>query len=988
MLTNRAKAEDYIYEAKTAARVKASPVNGCWQVIASSILLIGFLCNLNVSAAGRSGISRTANIQRGVGIHPEKLALPGVVVVKLKPGIVASVSELMKVPELEGRILKDANPQSVESLISATRIKLDKSSPILSDIYVVRYSGTITPALFAKSLLKNPDVVYAEPHYIYKVSGEKFTPNDSLLSDQWGLTKISAPQAWDITTGSSSVPIGIVDTGVDWMHPDLYGNIWHNPHWQTDVDFPADSIGWDFGGSDGTPDNNPEEDGPHHGTHVAGIAAAIANNKIGIAGTAPGCKIMAVKTSQANLTDPSDGEPYIVYGFEGMVYAANNGARVINCSWGGAGYAQYEQDIINYVTQEGALVVAAAGNDASDEFETPAYYDNVMAVAATDQSDNAAYFTNYNYTISVSAPGESIMSTWDVNSYTYLSGTSMATPCASGVAALVASQHPDYLPQQILEQVRVSADKIDTLNPGYIKQIGFGRVNAYRALTVSSPGVDASDISFVDSNGGRLYGSVEEGETVSVLGTFTDWLAPTSNLQVKLTCSDPYVTILNGTVSIGSMSTKSTYALAANQLSFKIGSGVPANHTAQFLILMTDGSYSDYRAFTVIINGTYNELALNNITTTITAQGNIGYNDYPNNLEGAGFIYDPDGVDVLFEGAFMAGTSSSKVVDVARDSSTNEESPDFRRVDFVKVNTPGTVADQEGLVEFNDSNATYNRVGIDVSLHTYSFERDSTANFIILEYTIHNLNGSALSNFYAGLFLDWDISPLEDIATCDTASHLGYAYDVSRTIRTYTGCALIHGATFNFTAIDNADSNTGIYVSFTKSHKWKVLSGGTTSTYVGPTDISMVVSGGPIVIPGNSDTVLAFVLAAGDTLSDLESAVRVAKEIYETGTHVTTPPVVPKLASLNQNYPNPFPNPSNPSTRIVFDLTDNANVTVEVYNVIGQKVATLADRAYERGSYPLTFSANNLASGVYFVRIVAVSKNTTYVQSRKMVVLK
>ena len=114
---------------------------------------------------------------------------------------------------------------------------------------------------------------------------------------------------------------------------------------------------------------------------------------------------------------------------------------------------------------------------------------------------------------------------------------------------------------------------------------------------------------------------------------------------------------------------------------------------------------------------------------------------------------------------------------------------------------------------------------------------------------------------------------------------------------------------------------------------------------------------------------------------------RVAKEIYETETHVTTP-VVPRLANLNQNYPNPFPNPSNPSTTIIFDLTDKANVIVEVYNVIGQRVATLADRAYEPGSYPLTFAAANLASGVYFVRIVAVSKTATYVQSRKMVVLK
>ena len=338
-----------------------------WKI--KSVLFLMIFVSLdfiNAYAAAKSGVQGVTN-RRGVGISPNKLALPGVVVIRLKSGIVPSVQELFNVPELEGKILKEANPQSVESLAGATRMKLDKSSEILGDIYLVNYSGTVTPAMMAQTLLKNPDVVYAEPHYIYRVN---FTPNDSLLSQQYALNQIQAFQAWDYTQGDSTVPVGIVDTGVDWMHPDLYGNIWHNPHWQTDTNYPADSIGWDFGGDGGssngnytpTPDNNPQEDFPAHGTHVAGIVAAISNNNIGIAGVAPKCRIMAVKTSQANYLDPG-GEPYIVYGFEGIIYAADNGARVINCSWGGPGYSQYEQDVIDYATTKGALVVAAAGND-------------------------------------------------------------------------------------------------------------------------------------------------------------------------------------------------------------------------------------------------------------------------------------------------------------------------------------------------------------------------------------------------------------------------------------------------------------------------------------------------------------------------------------------------------------------------------------------------------------------------------------------------
>ena len=957
-------------------------------------LVLALFCGADAIAALKGAPIGPAAGRRGIGINPDKLAMPGVVVVKLKTGVVASVQELLKVPELEGRILSEANPRSLQSLMEAAKIKSDKSTEILNNIYIVNYSGTVTPAMVAQSLLKNPDVLYAEPHYIYKVDDEDIVPNDPLLSQQYALNKIQAFQAWDINQGSPSVPIGIVDTGVDWMHPDLYGNIWHNPHWQTDTDYPDDSIGWDFGGAGTTdasgdyiptPDNNPMEDSPFHGTHVAGIAAAIANNGIGIAGVAPLCKIMAVKVSQANFVDQS-GEPYIVYGFEGIIYAVDDSARVINCSWGGVGYSQYEQDVINYATAKGALVVAAAGNDYhSTEFFTPAYYDNVLSVAATDQNDNATEFTNTSYNISISAPGNGIISTWGTNTYRTLDGTSMASPCAAGVAALVVSQHPEYSPQQVLEQVRVSADNIDANNPGLTHQIGFGRVDAYRALTVSSPGVELSGIVLSDSAYGNNDGILEDGETVQVFGTLTDWLAPTSNLQLTLTSTDPYVTIVNGNISVGSISTKGTYDLKNTPLTFKIKSGAPVGYVAQLVVLMNDGSYSDYKGFTATLNSTYSQLESNNIWTTITAQGNIGYNDYPNNLEGIGFVYRPDSSDLLFEGAFMAGTSSTKVVDVARDSSGDEESADFRREQLVPVKTPGTAADQEASAVFSDSNATFNRLGINVSLHTYSDNADSTNNFIILEYRIHNLNSTALSNFYGGLFFDWDISPYEDIASYDRNFQLGFAYDSTRNDKTYVGCALIYGANPNYTAINNDDPNTGANTGFTKLRKWNALSGKTGITRAGPTDISMVVSGGPLIIPANSDTVLTFIVAAGDTLSSLETAVEVAQQTYAAIANVAPQPIVPTITKLYQNYPNPF----NPTTTITFDLKDDAKVTVDVFNVIGEKVATLTDKDYQaQYGIPLKFSASNLASGVYFFRLIVVSKSGTSVQTKKMMVLK
>ncbi len=978
---------------KCALNKSATHLHDASHLIATTLMSVGIVFLFNTDAISsvkvnggvaqlpRSGASTYVSTS---GINPNKLALQGVVVVKFKTGVSINLQELFKVPQLEGRILKEANPTSVESVLQSTQVKLDKASEVLNNIYLVHYSGTVTPALMAQSIIKNPDVQYAEPHYIYKVD---FTPDDPFLSQQYALSNIQAFNAWNITQGDSSVSIGIVDTGVDWMHPDLYGNIWHNPHWRADTQYPADSIGWDFGGHDsaGTPNNNPEEDGPHHGTHVAGIAAAVSNNGIGIAGVAQ-CRIMAVKTSQAGVVD-QDGEPYIVWGFEGIEYAADNGARVINCSWGGQGYSQYEQDVISYATLEGALVVAAAGNDGSEEFETPAYYDNVLSVAATDENDLAASFTNYSYNVSVSAPGVDIISTWDTNSYVFLTGTSMATPCAAGVAALVVSEHPDYTPQQVLEQVRVSADNINSINNSqYTDMIGFGRVDAYRALTVnSSPGVRIANLALSDSTGSNNGGAFAPGETVQVLGNVTDWLSPTSNLQLTLTSSDPYVTIVHGNVSVGILQTKGSYALVKNNLSFGVNATTPYEHEATFLIRITDGSYSDYQSFTVLLNPRFSQLALNNLATTITAKGNIGFNDYPNNTQGIGFIYQPALDELLFEGAFMAGVSSSKVVDEARDSSAQEESNDFNPMSLVQVETSSDSVEQQSISTFSDSNATTNRLGIQIALHTYAYNRDSTKNFIILEYRVHNLNSTPLSNFYGGIFFDWDISPLQDIASYDKNYQLGYAYDSTRGTKTYTGCALIYGANINYTAIDNSDPNTGANTGFTKSRKWNALSGETGISRVGPTDISMVVSAGPVTIPGNSDTVLTFVLTAGDTLQDLEYAVGVAKEIYNALNGIVNPPPIPTLAQLYQNYPNPF----NPGTVIPFDLSAAAMVTVDVYNVIGQKVATIVNRNYPvAGSYTLPFSAKGISSGVYFVRLKAVSKTQTSYQVKKMVVLK
>lgn len=293
--------------------------------------------------------------------------------------------------------------------------------------------------------------VYVEPNVLYKAC---FVPNDRYWSFQWGFKKIRADFAWNVTRGNSSILIAIVDTGVDWDHPDLAAN--YVP------------LGYDWVNND----HDPMDDNGH-GTHVAGIVAAVINNSIGVAGLSQ-VRIMAEKGLNASG-----------YGFaddlaNAINHAVDSGAKIIVMSWG-----DYESSIllynaIKYAYRAGALLVAAAGNDATSDKMYPAAYDEVVAVSATDSSDDLASFSNYGDWIELSAPGVNIISTYWDNTYRYESGTSMAAPFIAGVAALTWSVYPNLSRDDLRTYLHATTDDLGA--PGFDIYYGFGRVNAEKAV--------------------------------------------------------------------------------------------------------------------------------------------------------------------------------------------------------------------------------------------------------------------------------------------------------------------------------------------------------------------------------------------------------------------------------------------------------------------------------------------------------------------------
>ena len=327
----------------------------------------------------------------------------------------------------------------------------------------------------AAALERDPDVLYAEPNYVFRTS---LVPDDPGFVDTWGLRAISAPAAWDVTTGSTSVTVGVVDTGVAATHPDLAPNIWTNPGetangLDDDGNGRVDDLhGWDFASGDA----NPGDDNGH-GTHVAGTIGARGNDGYGVPGVAWNVSLMPLKAANAA------GLLETAWIADALTYACAKGARIVNGSFGGAGGATVRAAIDGCPT---TLFVFAAGNNGTNNDVSPKYpcaYDapNILCVAATDDVDDLADFSNYGYdSVDLAAPGVDILSTVPGNVWMMFQGTSMASPHVAGAAALVASHRPSLSPVELKNAILNGLDPV----PGLRGYVGYaGRLNANAALT-------------------------------------------------------------------------------------------------------------------------------------------------------------------------------------------------------------------------------------------------------------------------------------------------------------------------------------------------------------------------------------------------------------------------------------------------------------------------------------------------------------------------
>jgi subtilisin family serine protease len=528
----------------------------------------------------------------------------GRVIVKLKPGVEPTIDSRGVLQTGQATLDATLTALGVETitpvfplLTSSERSVHEPFSADASELARV-YRLQLAPgsSLFEviERLSADPYVVYAEPDYLAHAA---FVPNDHRYSDQWGLAKIEAEAAWDVTQGSAAVTIAIVDTGIDLDHPDLADKLWINPGEIPGNGVDDDGNGYidDIHGWNWVDNNNNPQDDIGHGTHVAGIAAAATDNAIGIAGTCPDCRLMALKVLDAA------GQGSYSNIAAAIAYAADKGAHVVNLSLGGYGNSQLLREAVA-AASEIAVVVAAAGNgNRQDRFYPAAYEENVIAVTATDPTDQKAAFANYGDWIDLTAPGVSIWSTMYNDTYAVWSGSSMAVPFVSGVAGLVYSHNPDWSAGAVRGHLLQTVDDIDAANPGYAGLLGVGRLNAYQSVTVAA----VPELSIVDyAINGVPSGSPEPGSIVTMTVSLRNVWADASGVTGVLSTTDPYVTVINDTTNYGDIAGYSTVTNTAEAFGFSLSAAAPYNHAIPFELALSgdDGVYTETKLFTAAVS--------------------------------------------------------------------------------------------------------------------------------------------------------------------------------------------------------------------------------------------------------------------------------------------------------------------------------------------------------------------------------------------------
>lgn len=881
----------------------------------------------------------------------------------------------------------------------------------LQHTFSLSIGSGIDPVSLAAELENQNGVIYAEPHYVHNTAESEimqgYVPNDPFIGNQnhnfFDYHNIFG--AWAVETGSPDVLIAIIDTGVYYDHPDLRDNLWKNPEpglaneFFDEFEIQNDTIGWNFWeagdifrGEDPVQNADPVGNFSTHGTRVAGVAAAVTDNGLGMAGVGFNSRFMPIKAGGTKQYPNT-----IAFAYHAILYAAINGADVINCSIVGSGRSNFGRDAIAFASESGSLVVAAIGNEGAEtNSRYPALFDDVLSVGAVTRQfdDKVAPFSNYSFKLDVLAVGQNVLGTtfeYDDLSQTWTpgyrasSGTSLSTPIVSGLAALIRAKHPDWPPQRIASQIRSTARSIYPANPEqrYADKLGSGVIDARAALTADVPVIRFTGFDFRKDELQKI--NIGESGTLYIEGIHFGSTSP--EIRFRVESLQPATPVTQEFTSLSALQPGENFTVA---FPVSILDEFRLDAIPRFRVSYTiDGDSRAPDDFYII---EYDKLLYgmhdnSRIQVSIPSDGTIGFMDPDEQSVGLGFIpvnYE----NVLAEAGFMiSGVINGQrvVMNQVRDSTgitrhflpeknmRIQPHPDIRNALWGQA-----VFTTENHPEPND---------LRVELETLTINRFNLDQSLFLTYRIHNPGNAIWKDLHFGLFNNWDANDTGQYQTYFDDS-LNLMYLSHQNSRPYFGVAAFGGVS-GALAIDNESDMTldrassrsdslsfGIAYDLTDPHldgftdaeKHLALTAGTTHAALQAERISTVSSVGPFTLYPQSEVRIGFVYSWGATSDQLKNQVEealghaFAGQYDAPGQYSRTGRVSDDL-TLYPNYPNPF----NSRTHIRFDMPEAGHVRLSVYNLLGMRVTTLVDGVRDRGPHFVQFDGSSVASGLYIV---------------------
>lgn len=880
--------------------------------------------------------------QLKIRLRPEAVLHNDVSAVVARYGLMVERAYLPYAQSLQAQL--DAATVVQRSTPSARALMLDER---LRRSYVVRYDTSRgEPERMARMLVLGcTDIEVAEPVTVGRLTGE---PNDSLVSQQPMLTTIRAFDAWDVEGGDTLVLIGISDSGVLQEHEDLAPSLHTNwrevPNNGVDDDnngYIDDYRGYNFGTAlDSTAYGNTFNKREGHGTGVAGICGAAANNGIGIAGVAGACRMVPLKTMPDNING-------ILYGYESIMYCALNGIHVVNCSWGGFSKSCIDEDVIAYAVERGTAVVAAAGNHGTTAPFYPAAYEGVLSVGVTDPEDNVIGMSGRGAFVDVMAPGQRTLTTGNDGGYGGFCCTSGSAPIVSGIVGLVRSKHPTITPAQACAMVRTAVDDIGAKNAAVADLIP-GRVNVLRAVTLPPDSVPALRVASttIARNGGGRWGP---GDDVEVRVALATELAELRDARAALDVVGPAadaIALQTTNVALGSI----------------VGTAVTGEQTITTARVLRDVDTMTFIRMTVTGTTLAGEehrqtlllpivpappyLTLQNdvLSLSVGDRGRLGWADVQRGL-GDGVRYKT-ACGLLYEAGLIVSTGQRVVDNIRAGRGTNDH---FRPEKPFRDPTPSL-----GIVTDADAPDSM-RLGVRVTQQVSIASADTGV--VVNDIIIENISDTILSNVALGWFFDWDLGSLPSANVVRAAGSRATMLTSRRDAPAVT-VALSSPYTDVRVRVVGVD-NTITYSAMPPSMKDSLLRAD--GSYVDTNDVAIVarcVLDQPLR-PGERK-LLRMVISIDDDS---------ARSTAEADARINTADVrVPPSITV---YPQPSSDRalvSYDASRAMADPQGAATVTLDIYDNLGRHLGIVASANVGQARLVIPIDLRSLPSGTYALK--------------------